>query len=76
MGENTGNRTAGHDFWKRCNLCKKEIPFRAPYYRCSVSTCNRKGQELFFCSVLCYDGHLSFARHRSSYAEEAEAPAS
>ncbi|HTL47404.1 MAG TPA: hypothetical protein VL688_05010 [Verrucomicrobiae bacterium] len=61
--------------WKKCNVCKKEIPLGGTYYRCSVSTCRNKVTGLFFCSMLCYDGHLGFARHRSSYCEEETAPA-
>ena len=67
-------RAAGKDYWKNCNVCKKEIPFRATYYLCSVSTCRTKRLTLNFCSMLCWDGHLAFARHRESSCEEAEAP--
>lgn len=66
----------GEPFWRRCNICKKEISFGAPYYTCSVSTCRNKRTGLIFCSILCYDGHLGFARHRNSYCEESRAPAS
>lgn len=55
-------------------MCKKDIPFRAKYYLCSVSTCRGKRKGLVFCSPVCWDGHLGFARHRESYAEEALAP--
>ena len=67
-------RLAGRDYWKHCNICKKEIPFQAIYYLCSVSTCQSKRTGLVFCCPLCYDGHLAFARHRSSECEEANAP--
>lgn len=67
-------RLAGRDYWKQCNICKKEIAFKATYYLCSVSTCRSKRTGLTFCSILCYDGHLGFARHRSSYCEEETAP--
>ncbi len=60
--------------WKRCSTCKKEIPFGGIYHLCSVSTCRRKTTGLVFCSVSCWDAHLGFANHRSSYAEEATAP--
>jgi histone H3/H4 len=61
-------------YWKRCSTCKKEIPFGGKYHLCSVSTCRRKTTGLIFCCVSCWDAHLGFANHRSSYAEEAMAP--
>ena len=75
MAENP-ERVAGQDYWKNCNLCKKEIAFGAVYYLCSVSTCRTKRMGLVFCTPLCYDGHLGFARHRSSDCEEVRAPTS
>ena len=60
--------------WKNCSICKKPIDFGAVYYTCSVSTCRNKRVNLVFCSMLCWDGHLGFANHRSSYAEEQKAP--
>ena len=62
------------EFWKRCNICKKEIPFNETYYVCSVSTCRNKVTGFVFCSTICWDGHLGFAHHRSSYCEEMTAP--
>lgn len=50
--------------WKKCSVCKKEIHCGATYYLCSVSTCNRKRTQLYFCSVECWDSHLPEARHR------------
>jgi len=67
-------RKAGMDYWKNCNICKKEIPFNATYYQCSVSTCRSKTTGFVFCSYSCYDGHLGFARHRSSEAQEETSP--
>jgi len=64
----------GKTYWKRCSTCKKEIPFGAVYNVCSVSTCRRKTTGLIFCRISCWDAHLGFANHRSSYAEEATAP--
>ncbi|MFQ5779373.1 MAG: hypothetical protein ACE5HN_01145 [Nitrospiria bacterium] len=61
-------------YWKRCSSCKREIPFGGIYQVCSVSTCRQKRTGLVFCSVPCWDSHLGFANHRSSYAEEARAP--
>ncbi|HIE66183.1 MAG: hypothetical protein ABGX83_06880 [Nitrospira sp.] len=60
--------------WKCCSTCKKEIPFGSVYHLCSVSTCRRKTTGLIFCRISCWDAHLGFANHRSSYAEEATAP--
>lgn len=61
-------------FWKKCSACKKEIPFHATYKVCSVSTCNSKKLPLIFCSVECWDSHLGFANHKSSWAIEKRAP--
>jgi len=61
-------------FWRRCNICKKEIGFRTKHYLCSVSTCRGKRTGLTFCSVECWDAHLGFANHRTSFAEEALSP--
>ena len=60
--------------WKKCSSCKKEIPFNTMYYLCSVSTCRHKRTGYRFCSVPCWDAHLGFANHRSSFAEEARSP--
>ncbi len=60
--------------WKRCSTCKKPIAFAAPYWACSVSTCNRRGALFAFCSVDCWDGHVPVMRHRDAWADEATAP--
>ena len=60
--------------FKLCSTCKSPIAFSADYYRCSVSTCNRKRTELYFCSVPCWDAHVPGARHRDAWAEPARAP--
>src|SRR5690242_20695576 len=60
--------------WKRCNTCKRSIAFRAPYFACSVSTCNRKGTDFAFCSVGCWDAHVPLFRHRDAWADEKTAP--
>jgi len=63
------------DVWKRCSVCKREIPFQGRYYVCSVSTCNAKRTGLVFCSVDCWDAHLPGARHREGAgAVEERAP--
>jgi hypothetical protein len=61
-------------FWRRCSTCKKEIPFRAAYWICNVSTCNRPRTAFAFCSVNCWDAHVPMLRHRESWAEEARSP--
>jgi len=60
--------------WKRCSTCKREIGFHAPYFACSVSTCNRKGTDFAFCSVDCWDAHVPTYRHRDAWADEKTAP--
>lgn len=61
-------------YWKKCNICKKEIGFGAVYHVCSVSTCRGERLGLVFCSVDCWDGHLGDARHRDPWSEEKRAP--
>jgi hypothetical protein len=60
--------------WKNCNICKTPIAFRAEYFVCSVSTCNRKRTGLIFCSLPCFEAHLPTARHRDAWAEREKAP--
>jgi histone H3/H4 len=60
--------------FRRCSTCKDAIPFDTRYYRCSVSTCNRKKMTLVFCSISCWDAHQADARHRDAGAEEARSP--
>jgi hypothetical protein len=62
------------NYWKRCSSCKKEIPFSAMYYVCSVSTCKHPRKGFTFCSVPCWDSHLGDANHRESWAEEQRSP--
>jgi hypothetical protein len=61
-------------FWKHCSTCKKEIPFRARYHACNVSTCNRGHTALAFCTVECWDSHVPLLRHRDAWAVEQTAP--
>src|SRR3989338_3719222 len=61
-------------YWKKCSTCKVEIPFNAAHYICSVSTCQGKRLGLHFCSIICWDAHLGFARHRDAGALDAVAP--
>ncbi|MDQ3368182.1 MAG: hypothetical protein M3680_22385, partial [Myxococcota bacterium] len=60
--------------WKKCTECKTEIAFGATYQQCSVSTCNRSRFPLVFCSITCWDSHLSTVRHRDAGAIEVRAP--
>ena len=61
-------------YFRLCSSCKRELPFQAPYYTCSVSTCNRKRMGLTFCSVACFEAHVPMIRHREAWAEEQRAP--
>jgi histone H3/H4 len=61
-------------YFRVCSTCRTPIAFEARYYACSVSTCNRKGTALYFCSVPCWDAHVPDARHRDAWAEEERAP--
>lgn len=62
------------DAWMKCTECRTEIAYGATYWQCSVSTCNRNRMPLYFCSVVCWDSHLSTVRHRDAYAVEVKAP--
>ena len=44
------------------------------WYRCSVSTCNKKRLPLHFCSPDCWDAHLPDANHRGPLCIEERAP--
>lgn len=57
--------------WRKCASCKKEIPFKGVYQKCSVSSCRKH----VYCSVDCWDMHLGYANHKSAWAEEERAPA-
>ena len=60
--------------WLKCTECKNDIPYGGRHYLCSVSTCKRSKMRLVFCSVVCWDSHLSTVRHREAWAEDAVAP--
>jgi hypothetical protein len=62
--------------WKNCSGCKSGINFGATYWKCSVSTCNRKRTGMVFCSVPCWEAHLPMMRHREAFAVEDRAPSS
>lgn len=61
--------------WRACSVCKKTIPYGGIYYVCSVSTCNRPGKGLVFCSFGCWDAHLPDRKHRNPECVEEQAPA-
>lgn len=61
-------------YWRKCSSCKRPINFGAPYYICSVSTCNRKRSALVFCNIRCWDAHVPVMNHRVASAEERRAP--
>jgi histone H3/H4 len=60
--------------YRRCSTCKDPIAFETKYFLCSVSTCNRKRLTLVFCSLSCWESHMSDARHRDAGAIEARSP--
>jgi hypothetical protein len=60
--------------WRRCSACKKPIGYRATYWTCNVSTCNRARTGLVFCTVTCWEVHLPSANHREAWAVERKAP--
>ena len=62
------------DAWMKCTECRNDIDYGAVYWQCSVSTCNRSRMPLYFCSVVCWDSHLSTVRHRDAGAVEVRAP--
>ena len=70
----TGSAPSESNVWKKCSSCKKPIAFRALYWVCNVSTCNRKRTGLVFCTVACWDAHQPMMNHRESWAEERKAP--
>jgi histone H3/H4 len=61
-------------FWKVCSICRNPIGFKAVYYACSVSTCQRKRTGLVFCSPACFDAHLPMMRHRDAWADKETSP--
>src|SRR5438132_231221 len=58
----------------RGSVCKGEIKWSAPWFKCTVSTCNRTRVALAFCSTDCWDTHLPEARHRDPGFTEHKAP--
>lgn len=63
------------NYWRKCSVCKKEIPLNSKYYECSVSTCTGPRTGYVFCSVSCWEVHLPGAKHRDAGAVEKKSPA-
>lgn len=61
-------------YWRKCIVCKKEINFSTKYYKCSVTSCDKKRAPAQFCSVDCWSLHSSTLNHKSAWAEENHSP--
>ncbi|PIK13656.1 hypothetical protein [Halobacteriovorax sp. JY17] len=62
------------NYWRKCIVCKKEINFSTKYYKCSVTSCDKKRAPAQFCSVDCWGVHSSTLNHKSAWAEEFHSP--
>ena len=62
------------NYWRKCIVCKNEINFSTKYYKCSISSCDKKRSPAQFCSVSCWDVHRSIMSHKSAGAEEFHSP--
>ena len=62
------------DIWQQCSVCKKPILHGATYYKCAVSSCNRKSFRLYFCTPGCWDAHNPGQNHRNPGYTEEQAP--
>lgn len=62
------------NYWRKCIVCKKEINFSTKYYKCSVSSCDKKRAPAQFCSVDCWGVHSTTLNHKSAWAEEYHSP--
>lgn len=62
------------NYWRKCIVCKNQINFSTKYYKCSVSSCDKKRSPAQFCSVDCWDVHRSIMSHKSAGAEEYHSP--
>lgn len=56
--------------WRKCGVCKKDIPLNSAYQKCSISSCRKNT----YCSVDCWAVHDSVMGHKSAYAEEEISP--
>ena len=66
--------TTAQDHWRVCTTCRKPLAFGAEYYRCSVSTCQRRTTSYTFCSPECHQAHVPVLNHREAWAEPQVAP--
>lgn len=62
------------NYWRKCIVCKSEINFSTKYYKCSVSSCDKKRSPAQFCSVDCWDVHRSIMSHKSAGADKYNSP--
>lgn len=62
------------NYWRKCIVCKNEINFSTKYYKCSVSSCDKKRSPAQFCTVDCWDVHRSIMSHKSAGADEYNSP--
>jgi hypothetical protein len=62
------------NYWRKCIVCKKDIHFLTKYYKCSVSSCDKKRSPAQFCTVDCWDVHRSIMSHKSAGADEYQSP--
>lgn len=62
------------NFWRNCIVCKKPINFSTKYYKCSVTSCDKKRSPVQFCTVDCWDVHRSIMSHKSAGADEYQSP--
>ena len=62
------------EYWRKCIVCKKEIKFSSKYFKCSVTSCDKKRSPAQFCTVDCWDVHRSIMSHKSAGADEYHSP--
>ncbi len=62
------------NFWRKCIICKNEINFSTKYYKCTVTSCDKKRAPAQFCSVDCWGIHNTTLNHKSAWAEEYHSP--
>lgn len=62
------------NYWRKCIVCKRSINFSTKYYKCSVTSCDKKRSPAQFCSVDCWDVHRSIMSHKSAGADEYHSP--
>ena len=71
---NTPTDKTEQDYWRKCVTCKSPIALGAKYYKCSVSSCDKKSAPTQFCKFECWSVHNEVYRHRNAAAEEETAP--